>query len=408
MAKPSSRPPTIALSAAAPILSASATRLLILQPTPFCNVNCDYCYLPGRDRRERMTVATARQAAQRLLDDGLVGEELTVLWHAGEPLVMPPDFYDEAFAAIDAVLGARTRLAYAMQTNGTLIDERWCELFARHGLRVGVSIDGPADLHDRHRRTREGRGTHARVLAGLQRLRERGIAHHAIAVVSRESLDRADEFFDFFVAQGIRDVACNVDEAEGAHVRSSLAGHEAAHDAFLQRLLDRSIASGGRLVVREIAAAARLVARPLLQYRHDGADYPENAQVMPFALVTVAWNGDYSTFSPELLGQASADYGDFVLGNVERSGYLACVASDRFQRLWRAVRDGVDACRRDCAYFGFCGGGAPVNKLYENGDLASTETLYCRSMLQRPFDAVLGRIERDGPPAPRAAAETAP
>jgi uncharacterized protein len=124
--------------------------------------------------------------------------------------------------------------------------------------------------------------------------------------------------------------------------------------------------------------------------------------------VTVAWNGDYSTFSPELLGQASADYGDFVLGNVQRSGYLACVASDRFQRLWRAVRDGVDACRRDCAYFGFCGGGAPVNKLYENGDLASTETLYCRSMLQRPFDAVLGRIERDGPPAPRAAAETAP
>ena len=53
------------------------------------------------------------------------------------------------------------------------------------------------------------------------------------------------------------------------------------------------------------------------------------------------------------------------------------------------------ACEETCAYFNHCGGGAPANKLYENGDLASAETLYCRTMIKRPFDAVLRRLEAD-------------
>jgi uncharacterized protein len=59
------------------------------------------------------------------------------------------------------------------------------------------------------------------------------------------------------------------------------------------------------------------------------------------------------------------------------------------------VAAGVEACERRCAYFGFCGGGAPANKWFENGDLASTETLYCRSMVQRPFDVVLECLEHE-------------
>jgi uncharacterized protein len=57
------------------------------------------------------------------------------------------------------------------------------------------------------------------------------------------------------------------------------------------------------------------------------------------------------------------------------------------------VSAGVAACARDCAHFEFCGGGAPANKLYECGDLAATETLHCRSMVKRPFDAVLRQAE---------------
>jgi uncharacterized protein len=373
----------------------ASTRLLILQPTPFCNIDCDYCYLLDRDATQRMSMDTVRLAAQRLLDDGLAGDEVTVIWHAGEPLAVPLDFYRQAFEIVGRVLGPASRVTHAMQTNATLIDPAWCELFKQHAVRVGVSVDGPAALHDLHRRTRGGKGTHARVMHGLWQLRAHDIAFHAIAVVTRDTLAHADAFFDFFLDNGIHDVGCNFDEAEGGHVRSSLVGCETAHAAFLEQLLQRSIASDGRVVVRELASAWQLVARPLPQYAWRGRHWPDNAQVMPLALISVAWNGDFCTFSPELLGQRSTEFSDFVLGNVADGGYVQGLRSPTLQRLWAAVAAGVEACERQCAYFSFCGGGAPANKWFENGDLASSETLYCRSMIQRPFDAVLGCLERD-------------
>ena len=379
------------------------TRLLILQPTPFCNIDCDYCYLSHRDDRSRMSLATVRLAAERLRDDGLASAELTVVWHAGEPLAMPRGFYDDAVGTVADAFGAACTVTHSIQTNATLINEAWCELFKRHDMRIGVSVDGPAHLHDAHRRTRGGTGTHARARRGMARLRAHGIPFHAIAVVTPAAFADPDAFFDFFVAEGVTELGCNFDEAEGLHECSSLAGHEAAHAGFVERLLERSTEAGVTMRVRELALAWQLIARPLPSYRWQGREWPENPQTLPFALISVAHNGDFSSFSPELLGQPSAEFDDFVLGNVETGGYLAAARSERFARLWSAVQRGTVECERGCAHFGFCGGGAPANKLYENGDLASGETLYCRTMLKRPFDAVLARLEQR-----RAAASAAP
>ena len=228
----------------------------------------------------------------------------------------------------------------------------------------------------------------------MARLREYGIPFHVIAVVTDATLADPDAFCDFFEAQSVTELGCNFDEAEGRHLVSSLADREDAHAAFIGRLLERAFA-GGALRVRELQTAFALIAQPLPLYRWHGHAWPANTQAQPFAIVSVAANGEFSSFSPELLGQASIDHGDFVLGNVEHAGYLASTASARFQRLWGDIARGIEACERGCRHFGFCGGGAPVNKFYENGDLASSETLYCRTMVQRPFDAVLARLELD-------------
>lgn len=371
------------------------TQLLILQPTPFCNIDCDYCYLPERNSTARMGMVTVRRAAERLRDDGLAGAEITVVWHAGEPLTMPPMFYDEAAEVLREVLGPACNISHSIQTNATLIDDEWCELFKRHGIRIGVSVDGPAVLHDAHRRTRTGRGTHVRVMRGMERLRAHGIPFHAIAVVTPATFAQTDAFFDFFVDQGVSELGCNYDEAEGLHEHSSLAGHESAHAAFVAQLLEHSIASGSRLRVRELARSLQLISQPLPIYRWQGKDWPGNAQTLPFALITVAHNGDFSTFSPELLGQPSAEFGNFILGNVASDGYFDSARSERFQRLWGAIVRGTNECERCCTHYSFCGGGAPANKFYENGDMASGETLYCRTMVKRPFDTVLARLESD-------------
>lgn len=382
------------------------TRLLILQPTPFCNIDCSYCYLPNRQSTARMGMDTLRLAAQRLHDDGLCPSELSVVWHAGEPLVLPVAWYDDAFGTLAEVLEPGCRLTHSIQTNSTLIDQQWCALFLRHRVRVGVSVDGPADLHDAHRRTRQGRGTHARVMQGMALLRENGIVHHAIAVVTPATFVAVDRFADFFEANPVSELGCNVDEAEGGHAHSSLEGHEAAHAAFLQRLLERSAQPGSRLRVRELAYAAQLIAQPLPEVRWGDERWPLNAQTLPFALVSVAHDGHWSTFSPELLGQAAPQFHNFVFGNVHQGGYLDGSRGEAFARTWDGIVRGIARCRMGCAHFGFCGGGAPANKFYENGSLDSAETLYCRSMLKRPFEVVLAQLEAEQR-AIRSIAETA-
>lgn len=365
------------------------TRLLVLQATPFCNIRCDYCYLPDRDDRSRMPLVVVQQAVQRLVDDGLLGDRLTVVWHAGEPLAMPPDFYDQAFETVRRIAGPGCAVTQAIQTNATLIDDAWCALFQRHAVQVGVSIDGPAFLHDRHRVTRHGRGSHAATMRGIARLRAHGIPFHTIAVVTADTLAHADRFADFFEALGVTELGCNFDEAEGAHARSSVQGHEAAHRAFLTRLFERATASQGRLKLREQTQTWRRLDPSLPRLRWHGIETPDNAQVLPFAIVNVGWQGDFGSFSPELLGLPSTEFGGFTLGNVLRDGFLASARGERFERLWSAIRSGTEACRQTCRYFDYCGGGAPVNKLFEHGSLASTDTLYCRSMVQRPIEVVL-------------------
>ena len=340
-----------------------------------------------------MTIDTVEAVARRLLEDGLLGPELSVVWHAGEPLAMPADFYETAFAALQQALGGHTELTHCIQTNTTLIDERWCELFMRHGVKVGISIDGPAALHDRHRRTRGGRGTHARVMQGVALLRRHGIPFHAIAVVTAATLQAVEDFARFFIELAPTELGLNFDEAEGANPTSSLAGHESAHGDFLRALLPH--VQAGRLQVRELRQAMELVAQPLPHYAWAGQIWPDNVQVLPFAILNVASHGDFGTFSPELLGQPSAAHGNFVLGNVHRDGLFDAARGPVFARLWAPIRQGVQACRERCAHYAYCGGGSPVNKLYETGSLAAAETLYCRSMLKRPFDIALQSLESE-------------
>lgn len=164
-------------------------RLLILQPTPFCNISCDYCYLAERDVHRFMSLDVVEATVSNAKQCGLVGPQLSIVWHAGEPLVASRQFYRQAFDLVSRTLGPEVQVRHSIQTNGTLINERWCALFRQYAVRVGVSLDGPAFLHDRHRTTRQGGPTHARVMEGVKALQLNEIPFHVISVVTEDALD---------------------------------------------------------------------------------------------------------------------------------------------------------------------------------------------------------------------------
>jgi uncharacterized protein len=365
--------------------------IVVLQPTPFCNINCSYCYLPQRNDKTVMTDATLRAVFERIFASGWASADLSLIWHAGEPLVVSPEFYERAFQAIEALRPASVRVRHSMQTNGMLISREWCKLFESWRVGVGVSIDGPKHFNDAHRVTRTGKSTFERALAGVRLLREEGVPFHVISVLSQRSMDAAGEMLAFYESEGIEDICFNVEESEGAHVSELFSGNEL--QARFARFLGEfwRLARDGRRIrfIREIDGMLPRVFRP------ESATV-KNVQVEPFGMVNVDCKGNVSTFSPELLGLRNAQYGDFIIGNVHSASLEEMRASDALLAMERDIASGVEQCRQSCDYFSVCGGGAPVNKLFENGSFASGRTSFCDLTQKVPIDLILdafGRLE---------------
>jgi uncharacterized protein len=362
------------------------TRLVIIQPTPFCNIDCSYCYLAGRSNKKRMSVSTLQAIARFLANVPSAEETLTICWHAGEPLVLPPSFYDEAFTILAS---GRKRVHQNIQTNGTLINDEWCRLFKKWRVQIGLSIDGPKAVHDRHRVDRSGHGTFDRVMRGISKLREHKVHYSALAVVTRDSLTAADELWSFFKSAGLRHVGFNIDEAEGVHRASSLENEEQlrAFRAFLSRIADLHDADKA-LQCREVEDMRRHLESP------PGAGV-ERGDNQPGAILNINVDGDVTTFSPELLGQNHPRYGTFAWGNVHAQTWAQIAEHPGFQRACADIAAGVELCRRSCQYFSVCGGGCPSNKLAELGTFAATETQCCRFHVQAVADVMIERMERD-------------
>ena len=371
-------------------------QLVVIQPTPFCNIDCRYCYLPDRSNKAVVSEETLGNFFSQIFASAWLRDGLSVVWHAGEPMVLPIDFYRRAFRLIDSMKPPDVALTHAFQTNGTLIDDAWCVFFAEETVNVGVSIDGPQRLHDINRRIRAGRGTFERTIAGIRRLRERCVPFHVISVLSAESLAAPREMFDFYIAEGIDRICFNVEESEGGHVSRSFgeSGIEGAYYRFLREFWRLAAALPGKFeFIREIDDATRLVLRPT-----EGMFF--NQLVDPFAVTSMDWAGNIATFSPELLGLKNADYSDFILGNINRDRLTDMAHGPALIRLRQDIDAGVEMCRQGCEYFSICGGGEPVNKLAENGSFVSTETTYCRMTKMRATDLVLDLLDLLGQRGP--------
>jgi len=362
---------------------------VVIQPTAFCNIGCTYCYLPDRNDKHVLAQSTVSRLFTELFESGWASPELTIIWHAGEPLVVPTGFYREAFETIERLRPPSVAVRHAFQTNGMLIDADWCALFREWNVGVGVSIDGPQSLHDAHRKTRRGEGTFDKTIAGIRLLRQEKVPFHVISVLSRDSLAMPDEMLAFYLSEGIDQICFNVEESEGSHVSELFEGAELRrrYETFLRRFWHASQASGKVRFLREIDHAIPRVFRP-------NEAPSRNIQVEPLAMLNVDSRGNVSSFSPELLGLKNAQYADYLLGNIHTHSLAqihdACLQSPMF----RDIRTGVEACARGCEYFSVCGGGAPVNKLFETGSFTGTRTSYCTLTQMVPTDLLLEAFDR--------------
>jgi uncharacterized protein len=155
-------------------------RQFLLKVHSRCNLRCDYCYVyqmadqGWRDQPRSMSSTTMVRAAHRIAEHAETHRlaEVRVILHGGEPLLAGRNFIGELAETFTDVVGAATSVRLSMQTNGVLLDREFLEVLLSHDIRIGVSVDGDAEAHDRHRRRPNGQGSHADVLRALALLNE--------------------------------------------------------------------------------------------------------------------------------------------------------------------------------------------------------------------------------------------
>lgn len=173
-----------------------------------CNLACKYCYYLEKGNLyketpvEKMTDATLELFTKEYIGAQTLSQVLFT-WHGGEPLMRPLSFYQHALE-LQKKYACGRRIDNVIQTNGTLLTDKWCEFLHDNGWLVGISVDGPQDFHDEYRRTKTGKPSFRQVVNGIRLLNKWKVEWNAMAVVNDYNADYPLEFYHFFRDNGCR------------------------------------------------------------------------------------------------------------------------------------------------------------------------------------------------------------
>ena len=183
--------------------------LLIKPASGSCNMRCRYCFYA--DEAENRTVALlgrmTRETMHTIADKALAyaDGDCTFAFQGGEPTLAGLDFFRDLSEYVSGHPNLkRVRVHYAVQTNGYALDEDWARWLAENHVLVGISLDGPKELHDRYRVDREEKGTFNRVMAAIRLLEKHGVDFNILTVVSAANARRGQQVYSFFKKQGFR------------------------------------------------------------------------------------------------------------------------------------------------------------------------------------------------------------
>lgn len=177
---------------------------------PICNLDCQYCYylhkedLYAKGNSWRMKDSCLETYIRDYMKAQPANAgEVTFAWQGGEPTLMGIEFFSRCVELQQKHARPGLKIANTIQTNGILLDEQWCSFFRRHGFLVGLSIDGPAEMHDRYRVDHQGKGTHAAVIRAMRLLKKFSVDFNALVVVNRHNGEQGAQVYRY-----LRDAGC--------------------------------------------------------------------------------------------------------------------------------------------------------------------------------------------------------
>ncbi|MFI5845830.1 FxsB family cyclophane-forming radical SAM/SPASM peptide maturase [Catenuloplanes sp. NPDC051500] len=325
---------------------------LVLKVVNRCNIDCDYCYVfhgADQDWRHlpaRMSIDVARATARRIAEHANAHQldRVDIALHGGEPLLAGPRHLEELLHAIDEHLGPVAQIS--LQTNGTLINDRWLDLFDRYEVRVGVSLDGPPAANDRHRLTHRGHSSADAATRGIRLLRTRPTRFAGIlAVVDLRNDPIA--VFDYLTGLGPPVIDFNLPHATHDQPPYRTDTGQPEYGQWLSRVYDRWITN-----TSEAGTSVRIL-EDIIALSLGGTSAVESLGLVPSGIAVIESDGaiedtDTLKASSPTASQLGLNVFDHTLDDAAHHPVI------------RTRRHGAAslaaACRR-CPLVSICGGG---------------------------------------------------
>lgn len=334
-----------------------------------CNIDCTYCFYlekealyPERNKNWRMSDDTLETyISQHIAAQS--GNHVIFAWQGGEPTMMGLPFFRRVVELCDKYANGK-KIEHALQTNGIVLNDEWGQFFAENRFLIGLSIDGPAHVHNQYRVNRAGKGTHEQVVAAMALLKAHHVEFNTLTVVGKHNVGHAREVYDFLLAAGSRHMQFiplveRMSTTESSVLNLVLPGESAATLApwtvpswqfgeFLNHIFDVWIRRDvGRVSVQmfDVALAAWTGQPPVLCVHSETCGHA-------FAMES---NGD-------LYNCDHFVYPEHLLGNIHQQTIEEMNNSEQAIAFGQAKRDTLTPDCRRCDFRFVCHGGCPKHR----------------------------------------------
>ena len=327
-----------------------------------CNLDCHYCYylkkedLYPKGTNFRLDDETLERYVRQHIQ-ATPGEIVSFSWHGGEPTLLGVAFFRKAVELQKKHLPENKKLINGIQTNGTTIDNEWCEFLAKENFYIGLSLDGPKELHDHYRVTKGQKPTHKQVVQAFQMLQRAKVHVDLLCVVHDVNVKHPTQVYRYFKEIGgqylqfLPLVELNNDPERSVNPRSVPA---AAYGEFLATIFDEWVRHDiGKIFIQLFDESTR----PFLGMEHALCIYRETCGDVP----VIEHNGDFYSCDHYVLPE-------YKIGNIYEQTLAEMVEDPRQREFGQKKWTSLPRYCRECEVLSMCNGGCPKDRVIKTPD----------------------------------------
>ena len=342
---------------------------------PMCNLDCEYCFylekqaLFGTGEKYRMS----DKILSSFITNYITSQPTPIVefvWQGGEPTLLGIDFFKRVIE-LQRPFARQKTITNSLQTNGTLLTDEWCDFLKKYNFMVGISLDGPKEIHDRYRCDQQGNGTFDRVMQGLKLLQKHKVEYNVLACVARDTAKRPLDVYRFFKDEGVEFIQFTPIVERVPDARLSQLGLRLAGPAALDKEESETDVTSWSVVPEEYGDF--LIAVYEGWVRHDVG----KVFVMNFEWALNAWIGNPSPvcIHAEQCGRAvvvehngdvyACDhcvYPQYRLGNILSDTLQGMVEKSLWSGFGVAKETSLPRWCKECEVLAACHGGCPKHR----------------------------------------------